>query len=177
MTTTASPPDLESEARTFIVLAVAAAFTTWDIGFDLGAFDNINHRHIWAIWILCTVALATSLLFRGTELQRIGHWRIVLAVPSLWLFADFTLTGNSEAITTVLTVISAATIPVALYVLLGLLAGDFFTLTRRSQTALIALTLAVFIVGIYVGTGHDRFLTCDDFARAGDYIPQDCARS
>lgn len=175
MNDTTTQDELQREARTFIVLAVAAGFTAWDIGFDLGAFDNIDHRRIWAIWILCTIALTTSLLFKGTEFERIGHWRLVLAVPSLWLLSDFLYTSQDQIVTTTLTVISVATLPLAGYVLIGLLAGDFLTLTRRSQASLVAITATIFLVGLYVGTGHDRFLTCDDFARAGDYIPTDCA--
>lgn len=164
-----------TEARTFVVLAVGAGFTAWDLGFDLGAFDTIDHRRFWAIWILCTIALVASYLFRDAELDLIGRWRFVFIVPTLWLAADFLLTDDNGAATIVLSVLSVATLPVAIYMLFRLLAGDFFALQRRSQIVLMALTIAIFLVGLYVGAGHERFLTCDDFARAGDYVPTDCA--
>jgi hypothetical protein len=34
----------------------------------------------------------------------------------------------------------------------------------------------VFVVGWYVGDGHERFLTCRDFERAGEYVPGNCER-
>ena len=90
-----------SEARTFVVLAIGAGFTAWDLGFDLGAFDTIDHRRFWAIWILCTVALVASYLFRDAELEPIGRWRFVFIVPTLWLVADFLLTQEDNTATVV----------------------------------------------------------------------------
>lgn len=174
MTNDQTTPGHEREARTFIVLAIAAGFTSWDVGFDLGAFDNIDHRRVWAIWILCTVAFVTSFLFASAELEQIRKWRWVLAVPSLWLVADFFLVSGSDTIVIALIIVSIATLPIALYVLVRLFAGDFFTLGRRSQIVLVAMSAVILCTGMYVGAGHVRFLTCEDFARSGDFVPTDC---
>lgn len=168
-----SSPD-RTEARTFVVLAIGGGFTAWDLGFDLGAFGTIDHRRFWAVWILCTIALVASYLFRSAELESIGRWRFVFLVPTLWLLADFLLTDDSGAVTVVLSLVSVATLPVAVYLLFQLLAGDFFALRRRPQLVLAALTVGIFLVRLYVGQGHERFLTCDDFERVGDYVPANC---
>jgi len=84
-----------SEFPPLVVLAIGGGLTAWDLGFDLGAFDTIDHRRFWAIWILCTIALAASHLFRDAELESIGLWRFVFIVPTLWLLADFLLTDDN----------------------------------------------------------------------------------
>ncbi|MEL7210837.1 MAG: hypothetical protein AAGK32_21815, partial [Actinomycetota bacterium] len=122
--TDASPRiDDVAEARTFTVLAVAACLFAWDIGFDIGAFETVDHRRFWAIWVICTVALIGSQLFRDS-LQKAGRRRRwVLVVPSLWLLADFLLTDEDAFIGVVLTVLTVAALPFGLYVLARLLAG------------------------------------------------------
>lgn len=162
------------EARTFVVLAVAAGFTAWDLGFDLGAFENVDHRRFWAIWLLCTIALVASYLFRDTDFGRIGQWRLVLAVPSVWLVLDLVVIDDNPTVAFVLIAISAIAVPLALMLLVELLAPDFFTLAIPRQLALAGLVVAIFAVGLYVGSSHERFLTCTDFARAGDFVPENC---
>ncbi|MEM7337141.1 MAG: hypothetical protein AAF467_00765 [Actinomycetota bacterium] len=165
------------EARVFVVLAIGGGFPAWDLGFDLGAFDNVDHRRYWAIWVLCTVALAASYLFRKTDFGQIGQWRWVLAVPSLWLIIDLAYLEENTVLTSGLLVLSAFTVPLALVLLARLLVGDFFRLSSTTQLALGALLVGIFAVGLYVGSNHPRFLTCDDFARAGDFVPEGCTPS
>lgn len=164
-----------AEGRTFVILAAAAGFTAWELGFDWGAFENIDHRRFWAVWILCTVALVAGYLFPDPELERAWRFRWMLALPSIWLVTDLLSVGTGETITTILLVLSVVTLPMALYLIAELMVGDFFNLTRRSRVALIALVLVIFLVGLYVGTGNDRFLTCEDFERSGDFQPENCA--
>jgi len=153
-------------ARTFVVTTTAASLAAFDLGFDLGAFSNIDHRKIWAMWVLCTVALVASYLFRDQDYRLGGRWRFVLAVPSLWLLADLSFASSSQTVITIL---------FALYILVRLVAGDFVALPSRLRIALVATALAVFCVGWYVGEGHPRFLSCDDFARSGEFVPENCA--
>ncbi len=176
MSTDDPPVDasISPEARTFVVTTIGASLAAFNLGFDLGAFENIDHRKIWAIWVLCTVALVSSYLFRDRDYRLGGHWRLALAVPSLWLIADFVFATSSEAVVVVLLVVSLATLPFALYILVRLIAGDFVALTARLRIALIVTALGVFAVGWYVGNDHPRFMTCDDFALAGEFVPENC---
>ena len=164
---------LTIDARTFVLLAVPVGLTAGDIGFDLGAFETIDHRRFWAIWVLSTLALFASLVFRDVDRWLGGWWRFALAIPSLWLIGDLVAAGDG-AVIFVLSVLSIATLPFAAYVLIQLLAADFFHLSTRAQVGLVLFALTTFVVGYYVGDGHHRFLTCDDFARIGDFVPDDC---
>ena len=161
-------------ARTFVVTATAAGLTAFNVGFDLGAFENIDHRHFWAVWVICTVALVASYLFDDGDYRLGGRWRLALAVPTFWLIADFLFVTSIGWVVVLLAAVSLITVPFAIYVLVHLVAGDYIGLPNRLRIALVALTVGVFAVGLYVGYGHERFLTCDDFARAGEYQPDDC---
>ena len=164
----------DPEGRTFVILAAGAGFVAWDLGFDLGAFDNIDHRRFWAIWILCTIALVAGWLFPDPDLVKAWRFRWILAIPSLWLITDLIDVGTGAAATTVLIALSVLTLPLAFYVIAELLAGDFFRLQRRTQAVLVALVGLIFVTGWYVGNGNDRFVTCEDFERAGDFQPANC---
>lgn len=164
----------DPEGRTFVLLAAGAGFAAWELGFDLGAFDNIDHRRFWAVWILCTVALVAGWLFPDPDLATAWRFRWVLATPSLWLITDLVDVGTGATATSILIVLSVLTLPLALYVIAELLAGDFFKLQRRTQLVLVALVGLIFVTGWYVGNGNDRFITCQDFERAGDFVPENC---
>lgn len=166
--------NISPAARTFVVTTTGASLAAFNLGFDLGAFENIDHRKIWAMWVLCTVALVASFLFRDDDYQLGGRWRLVLAVPSLWLIADFFDASFDPTVVFVLLITSLLSLPFALYILIRLVAGDFIALPNRLRVALVATALVIFCVGWYVGDGHPRFLTCDDFALAGDFTPTNC---
>jgi len=75
-------------ARTFVVTGIGAGIAAFNLGFDIGAFSNFNHRRFWAVWVICTVALAASFVFRNADFRLGGHWRAVLTIPTVWLLAD-----------------------------------------------------------------------------------------
>lgn len=172
--TTTQSDTSTAEGRTFVLLAAGAGFAAWELGFDLGAFDNIDHRRFWAVWILCTIALVAGWLFPDPDLAKAWRFRWILAIPSLWLITDLIEVGKGATATTILIALSVLTLPLALYVIAELLAGDFFRLQRRTQGVLVALVALIFVTGWYVGNGNNRFITCQDFERAGDYQPENC---
>jgi len=163
-------------ARTFVVTGIGAGIAAFNLGFDIGAFSNFNHRRFWAVWVICTVALAASFVFRNADFRLGGHWRAVLTIPTVWLLADLVLVSTHRGVVIVLGVVSVAALPFALYVLAHLLAGEYFRFPNHLRWALGLLTLGIFLVGLFVGDRHPRFLTCDDFALAGEYEPNDCRR-
>lgn len=165
---------ISAAARTFVVTATGASLAAFNLGFDLGAFENIDHRKIWAVWVICTVALISSYLFRDEDYRLGGHWRFVLLVPSFWLIADIFTVIGSDVIVIILLVLSILALPFAGYILIRLVAGDFVALTPTLRAALVATAIGVFAVGWYVGDGHPRFLSCNDFALAGEYTPDNC---
>lgn len=155
-------------------MATGASLAAFNLGFDVGAFQNVDHRKIWAIWVLCTVALISSYVLHDADYRLGGRWRLALAVPSVWLLADVFVATDNRAVVVILLFASVVALPFALYVLARLVAGDFFEFPGRLRVAL-ALTVAlVFSVGLYVGDGHERFLQCQDFELAGEYTPKNC---
>ena len=52
---------------------------------------------------------------------------------------------------------------------------EFFALARRDQISVLLLVAMLGIFGWYVGQNNDRFVTCRDFIRMGDYVPENCA--
>ena len=50
----------------------------------------------------------------------------------------------------------------------------YFELSRRDQIAVVVSIVVIGAGGLYVGANHDRFVTCSDFERAGDYLPENC---
>lgn len=161
-------------ARTFVVAATGAGIAAFNLGFDLGAFSNIDHRRYWSVWVICTVALAASFLFRNADYRLGGRWRLVLVIPTIWLVADAALITAWSGVVITLAIVSVAALPFALYVLADLLAGEYFRFPPRLRWALGILATGIFFVGLSVGNSHPRFLTCEDFARAGEFEPEDC---
>ena len=163
-------------ARTFVITGTGAGMAAFNFGFDAGAFSNFNHRRFWAVWVICTVALVASFVFRNADYRLGGHWRAVLAIPTLWLLADLALVTTDRGVVIALGIVSVAALPFALYVFAHLLAGEYFRFPNHLRWALGILTLGIFLVGFFVGDRHPRFLTCDDFALAGEYEPDNCRR-
>lgn len=169
-------PDLNvaPHARSFVVAATGAGIAGFNVGFDVGAFGNVDHRRFWAIWVVCTVALVASYVFDDGSYRLGGRWRLALTVPTVWIVAGAVFDASNQALVTTLAVVSVLALPYGIYVLVYLVAGDFLAMSGRLQLALIALTLVIFGVGWYVGSDHVRFLTCDDFALAGEFVPDGC---
>ena len=167
--------EVRPAARTFVVTATGASLAAFNLGFDLGAFENVDHRKIWAIWVLSTVALISSYALADADYKLGGSWRLAL-LPCRACGCSPTSSSprDSQAVVTILLVASVIALPFALYVLARLVAGDFFELTNRLRWVLIATVLLVFAVGWYVGDGHERFLSCADFELAGEYTPENC---
>ena len=49
-------------------------------------------------------------------------------------------------------------------------------MTDAQELAAAATVLCIAGAGWYVGNQNDRFLTCDDFERSGDFQPDNCLR-
>ena len=52
----------------------------------------------------------------------------------------------------------------------------YFELGRRTQAAVVLTIAVIGACGLYVGANNDRFVTCRDFERSGDYQPENCNR-
>ncbi len=148
------------------------SLAAFNLGFDIGAFNNVDYRKILSIWVLSTIALVSSFVFRRSDYHLGGRWRFVLLIPSLWVVADFI--DTSDAIVLTLLVASVATLPLTGYILVYLIAGDFIKLSAKFKIVLVMIAVGIFALSVGIGHTHPRFLSCNDFAKAGDYTPENC---
>jgi len=161
------------EASVFVVLMASSGVVAWQLGFEQGAFGMIDYRWFWLVWVLSVVALASSLMFRGSAFDVARPWQLVLLVPTIGLIANYFLPVDG-AISFGLDIASAATLPLTLYIMARLLGRKFFTLSWRTQVGGSLLVAGVFVTGLLVGDSHPRYLKCYDFVHAGDYVPPNC---
>lgn len=165
-----------SESRTFVVTATAASLTAFNLGFDLGAFNNVDHRKIWAVYVVATVAFVASYLFDDDEFRLGGWWRIALILPMLRVVVDIFLPAPTWTNYLTAAIVIAA-FPFATYVLLQIGGASFWAMSSRLQGALVAITVGMAACGLVVGWAHPEVLDCDDFTLAGEYAPPNCTPS
>ena len=163
-------------ARTFLLVTVAGALTAWDLGFEYGAFDTISYRRVLAVFVISTVVLATTFATGDDSLTTSTPTRLVLALPLIYVVADLTFLTASQAVADFLAAAVLLTFPYTLYVIAKLLGPDYFTLPVKQRALAAAIVVTIGAAGWYVGNANDRFLTCDDFERIGDYQPKNCQR-
>jgi hypothetical protein len=58
--TWATPSD--ARVKTFAVVVAPAALAAWQVGFELGAFDVISYRRIFAVYVVSTVVLIATFI-------------------------------------------------------------------------------------------------------------------
>lgn len=120
------------------------------------------------------MALVTNFILRDRDYHLDGAWQAVLAVPTVWLVVDAVADTDDSPFIAAMLVGSLAVLPFGIYVLARLMAGDYFRLTPRLRVGIVVIAVGMTAVGWGVGREHPRFLTCDDFARAGEFVPDDC---
>ncbi len=163
-----------ARVQTFVIVAAPASLVAWQVGFELGAFDVIDYSRIFAVFVLGAVVLAATFIAPDRGFVTSGWGRLVLALPLAYLLADMTSLTDSPVIRNTLGIAVVAIVPYIVWVAARLMGFEFFTLNVREQAATIVLVLLVGLTGLYVGANNDRFLTCRDFERTGDFVPEDC---
>lgn len=161
--------------RSFMVVTIAGALVAWDIGFDLGAFETVSYRRVFTVFVVSTVVLLTTFVRNDETLATSPFSRVILGLPLAYLFADMTFLTVSQNVVDALNIAIIATFPWTLYVIARLVDRDYFLMPRREQIIALVAVVLIGLAGLYIGNGHERFLTCDDFARSGDFQPENCA--
>jgi hypothetical protein len=168
-------PDADPRVRTFVLVAAPAALAAWQVGFELGAFDVISYRRIFAVYVVSTVILIATFIAPESGFATSFVSRMILALPLAYLAADITLLTDSTAVSTVLGALVLTTFPYTVWVAARLMGFEFFRLVRIERLVVVALIALVGLLGWYVGRYNDRFVTCRDFVRMGDFAPANCA--
>ena len=174
---TGSAPRRATVTQIFLLVTIGGSLVAIDVGYDLGAFETINYRRIFPIFVISTVALLASFLTDGPEVTDAKRTRIILALPAIYLVADMLQLTNSRGVYLVLASAIVVTLLFTAYIVARMVDLDFFHLPRRLQIVAAITLLAMFGAGFYVGTNHPRFFECEDFELAGDFVPEDCTVS
>lgn len=173
-----------SEAKAFVLSAVALSASLFNIGFWYGVFDTIFFEHLFFIWVAATVALIASLFVPTVDaLPGFVSWRgrIVLLIPSVWLTMEamngswLVSSSNSHWYWLAAVATAVLSLPYVLYVLVLVAVPDVERLTQpRLKLALVTIAGATTLAGLSIGSNHATFLTCQDFKVAGDDVPANC---
>ncbi|MEM9464615.1 MAG: hypothetical protein AAGA90_04550 [Actinomycetota bacterium] len=173
--TEATPaPRRATATQIFLLVTIGGSVVAIDVGYDLGAFETINYRRIFPIFVISTVALLASFLTDGPEVTDAKRTRAILALPALYLVADVVQLTNVRWVYIGLAAAIVVALPFTAYIVARMADLDFFHLPRRLQAVAAGTLLAMFLAGLYIGANHPRFFECRDFELAGDYVPENC---
>lgn len=161
-------------ARTFLLVTLAGALQGWEIGFDYGAFDTISYRRVFAVFVVCTVVLITTVVVDDESFVTSWFSRGILALPLLYILADLTFLTASQAVVEIFSFAVLVTLPYALFVVARMIDTDYFSLPGKLQVVAMITVITIAFIGWYVGNANDRFLSCTDFELVGDYQPENC---
>jgi hypothetical protein len=158
-----------------VLVTTPMALVAWQVGFELGAFDVIAYRRIFAVFVVSIVVLIAT--FMAPDRGFASSWwsRLILSLPLVYLLADVTKLTDSTLVANLLGGAILLTFPYVAWVGARLMGFNFFALARRDRVAAVVAVVILGILGWYVGSNNNRFVTCRDFVRMGDYVPTNCA--
>lgn len=166
------------EIRTFFVSTIGAALIAWDIAFNFGAFHTVffARRHQIAV-VLFVVVLGTIVL---RHQAKVNWWLLgLLSIPMVWIIFRLAVppraNTTASTIDSVLFVLVVTLYPVVFWIMLRLVAPDYFSIpNRRLKVMSVAIVLVIAVLGYGVGELNGRFLSCNEFRISGNDLPADC---
>lgn len=169
------------EPRAFFLAAIGLSTTTWNVAFNLGAYHTIFFRHLFSAWVVVTVILLATLVLPDQDAPITWPRRLLLFVPSLAVMVEvlYIYSPGVIDIDPIVVTLRAAVLliclPFSIYVALTIVNPDLLRVRRpRYRLALLLLVGIIFVSGYSVGARNDLFLTCGDFAIAGEHMPDNC---
>jgi hypothetical protein len=173
----------DSDAKIFVLAAIAMSTAVWEITFNLGVFNTIFFEHGFTIWVASTAAFLASLFVKRPNDEPLLSWRgrFVMLLPTAWLLLiliseapaqDQAAAGLVFWMTIAVVVIA---LPYLLYVIVLVITPDLVDLKdRKLFYALTGIVLSIGVVGYGVGVKNELFATCYDFQVSGNDLPQRC---
>jgi hypothetical protein len=167
------------EIRTFFLSTIGAALVAWDVAFNFGAFHTVffGRRHQVAV-VLFVVVLGTIVLRHQVK---INWWLLgILSIPMFWVFFRLVFpvrdAGSAASrIDGVLFIVVVGLLPMVVWIVLRLVAPDYFSIpNRRLKVMSVLIVLVISVIGYSVGEANGRFLTCDEFKVSGNDLPPNC---
>ncbi|MEM9954048.1 MAG: hypothetical protein AAF846_20730 [Chloroflexota bacterium] len=170
-----------SLVRNYYVTLVATSFAAWTLMFNYGAYNTVFYRTLLAIWVLCTVIFLATVMLPKHE-RPFGTTQLIgLLLPTLWLISFFLRPfflneeqGLYQVVDDVLAFITVLALPNVGYAILIITQGEALRLPWRLLFAMIIIVLVVSVAGYWMGANNYLFLTCEEFAVAGDFMPLNC---
>ena len=171
----------EKEARMFIILAITAAVSGWNLAFKFGVAGQIPFDFLLTIWAGSTAALLAS-LFWPRKNSIINWWnRLTLFTPSLWFVVSWMdinmdrFTQADEFTFVISLIILFVCVPYTVILLITITNRELFEIkTPRLRVGLAGVILVVYLIAYFTGVNHTAFVTCEDFDLSGDFVPADC---
>ncbi len=165
--------------RAYLTTGILGSLYVFDTAFRFGAYHTVFYSQEQHIAVVSAVILIGMVILRREA--RLHLYDAVVFAPPLLLFLFRLATpskhpsGALHAIDDVLIIVTAVVMPLILWVVVRLLAPEFFDLpTWRLRTAVVATILIIAAVGYVDGRFNYRTLTCQDFIVAGDHPPPNC---
>jgi len=164
------------------IASMTLGLLTWPIAFNLGAYGEVLYDDIFRVLVASSILLVITLV--NPAYRRPWSWLVslALAAPLLWFVAAAVIAGStSEAMeepvfVVALVIIAVVSVPMTLRLLIHLFTPELTrTGSRRLTLSIVALVVAVGLVGFAFGRNNDRYMTCSDFALAGASEPENCA--
>jgi len=179
--------------RGFFATLILTSLWAWEVAFEYGTHHVVFYHAKMRFFALSTALLLGALILRRRI--RVHAWvQVVLALPILIVLLRLIVpvqpsgspwphlaTDAGPIVRIVEGALLAATVlasPAALWVILRLVAPEYFTLPgRRVKAALVLVVAIVAGLGFLVGRFNNQILTCEEFIVAGDDPPRNCAHS
>lgn len=171
-------PIEEKEARMFIILAITAAISGWNLVFKFGVSGQIPFDTLLTIWAGSTAALLAS-LFWPHENSILNWWnRLTLLTPSLWFAVSWmkinmvNFSQANELAFLISLVVLFICVPYTVILLLTLTNREAFEIkSPKLRVGLAAVLLVIYGIAWLTGRNHTAFITCEDFDLSGDFTP------
>lgn len=173
-----------AQSKHFFVAAIVLAVTIWPIGFNLGAYGTIFYDLLLEIWAISLAALLAGLFVdRRADTDLLGKVDIaILILPSLWLLTNQIDLSSSSTLARWLNALLTFTtgfvaVPHILHLVLPISMPEVLEVRGIRRTLnLVLLTALIALAAFTLGYFNDRFMTCQDFAVAGNAEPTNCRK-
>lgn len=181
-----------SEARGFMVAAITVALLAFDLAFDLAVWGDLFFRNYMTIWVVALAILLASAALPERRRPLGCGGMAVLALPSLYFPAAVVTTWVHATpmqdtvvallgmfivvlVSGLLALSTLISLPFVMLTLARVLDPSIISVpTVKMRVALALLALIMAVAGGGLGLAHPYWLTCEDFAIAGNAAPADC---
>ena len=173
--------NIDEGVRSAILISTAGSFFAWDLGFELGAHGAVFFEKVFLVWSMTLALLLVFILTPRRVLPVPRTLWVATAIPTLWVLIGLANRAAADeiGIRLALTVLGFLAVlfcvPYVAYVVISVIYPDFARMKGTAPKAAIVIVLGTMIaIGYLVGANHHRFLNCEDFAIAGQSLPENC---